>query len=51
MMIAVLLSFVWYKHIGYKEFGGITGDMAGYFVVICETAITAAAAVSTLIIR
>lgn len=51
MMIAVLLSFIWYKHISYKEFGGITGDTAGYFVVVCEAAIAAAAAISTLIIR
>lgn len=50
LMAAALLSFIWYKHISYKEFGGITGDTAGYFVVICETAIAAAAALATLVL-
>lgn len=48
MMLAALLSFVWYKHLSYKEFGGITGDTAGYFVVVCETAMAAAAALSAV---
>lgn len=46
-----VLSFCWYKYISYKEFGGITGDTAGYFVVVCETAIAAAAAASALIMQ
>jgi len=50
LMLAALLSFIRYKHISYKEFGGITGDTAGYFVVICETAIAAAAALSAVIL-
>lgn len=48
-VIAAVLSFAWYKHLSYKEFGGITGDTAGYFVVVCETVIAAGAAVSVLI--
>ena len=48
MLVAALLSFVWYKHVSYKQFGGITGDTAGYFVVICETSIAAAAALTAL---
>ena len=51
LMAAALLSFIWYKHISYKEFGGITGDTAGYFVVICETAIAAAAALATAVLQ
>ena len=35
---AAALSFFYYVHVSKKEFGGITGDLAGYFVVICETA-------------
>ena len=35
---AAVLSFFYYVHVSKKEFGGITGDLAGYFVVICETA-------------
>lgn len=49
VIAAAVLSFGWYKYKSYKEFGGITGDTAGYFVTICETAITAAAAIATLI--
>ena len=50
LIFAALLSFIWYKHISYKEFGGITGDTAGYFVVICETSIAAAAALATVVL-
>jgi len=46
---AAVLSFVWYKYKSYKEFGGITGDTAGYFVVICETAAAAAAALAAVL--
>ena len=28
--------FVYYRYFSYKEFGGITGDLAGYFLQICE---------------
>ena len=48
MLAAAALSFAWYKYVSYKQFGGITGDTAGYFVVICETAIAAAAALTAL---
>ena len=44
LMAGALLSFAWYRYISYKEFGGITGDTAGYFVVVCETAVASAAA-------
>ena len=47
---ATVLSFVWYKYKSYKEFGGITGDTAGYFVVICETAAAAAAALTAVLV-
>lgn len=30
------LSFWYYRHRSYREFGGITGDTAGYFVTLCE---------------
>lgn len=41
---AALLSMVYYRHVSYKEFGGITGDLAGWFLQICEI-MTAAAIV------
>lgn len=47
---AAILSFAWYRHLSYKEFGGITGDTAGYLVVICEIAIAAASALSAVLI-
>lgn len=30
------LTFVFYRHFSYKNFGGITGDLAGWFLQICE---------------
>ena len=30
------ISFVWYRHMAYKSFGGITGDLAGYFLQMTE---------------
>ena len=48
LLIAAALSFAWYKYLSYRQFGGITGDTAGYFVVICETAIAAAAALTSI---
>ena len=31
-----LLAFVWYRHMSYHKFGGITGDLAGCFVQVAE---------------
>lgn len=39
-----LAAFVYYRQKSLKEFGGITGDTAGYFVVVSEIAMCAAAA-------
>lgn len=33
---AGLVSFFYYRHMAYKVFGGITGDLAGYFLQMCE---------------
>ena len=33
--------FGWYRHMAYKNFGGITGDLAGYFLQVCELAVLA----------
>jgi len=35
-LIAVLLTYQYYYHMSVKEFGGITGDLAGYFLQLCE---------------
>lgn len=43
---AALLSVGYYRLVAYREFGGITGDLAGWFLQICELSIAAAAAVA-----
>ncbi|MEG2633017.1 MAG: adenosylcobinamide-GDP ribazoletransferase [Oscillospiraceae bacterium] len=40
-VLAAALSFLWYWHMSQKQFGGITGDIAGWFVQICELMIAA----------
>jgi adenosylcobinamide-GDP ribazoletransferase len=35
------LAFWYYHHMAYRQFGGITGDLAGYFLQICELGILA----------
>ncbi len=42
--VAAVLAFVYYFYRSRKEFGGITGDTAGYFVLLCEVCIVVAAA-------
>lgn len=36
MALAVGLVFVWYRRMSYRTFGGITGDLAGWFVTVAE---------------
>lgn len=36
VFVGGILCFLHYKKIAYKEFGGITGDLAGYFIQNCE---------------
>lgn len=38
--------YVWYYYISKKQFGGITGDLAGYFVQLLELVFLLAAAVT-----
>ena len=45
VVIAALSAFVYYYYRTRKEFGGITGDTAGYFVVLCEGCMMVAAAI------
>ncbi len=47
-LAALLVFFNFYK-MSYNVFGGITGDLAGYFVQICEMVIALAAVLSSLI--
>ena len=43
---AELLTFGYYYWRSKKEFGGITGDTAGYFVTLCEGCVVAAVAIA-----
>lgn len=36
MLAAALLVFLYYRIISYRVFGGVTGDLAGYFLQLCE---------------
>ena len=38
ILLTVLASFVVYRVMSYKRFGGTTGDLAGWFVQVCELA-------------
>lgn len=42
-LLAAAAVFLYYRHMAYKSFGGITGDLAGYFLQLCEIAMLAAA--------
>lgn len=50
LAVIALLSFGYYYVRSMKEFGGITGDTAGYFVLICECSVLVAAAVMNVIV-
>lgn len=36
ILVAGAVSFGYYRWMAYREFGGVTGDLAGYFLQICE---------------
>ena len=38
---AAALCFLYYRHMAYKQFGGVTGDLAGWFLQVTELALTA----------
>ena len=40
-----IIGFIWYRHMAYKTFGGITGDLAGYFLQMTELLILIGVAV------
>ena len=46
MILAALLAFLYYYWMSRKQFGGTTGDLAGYFLQICELAMLAGAVLS-----
>ncbi|MCI9079537.1 MAG: adenosylcobinamide-GDP ribazoletransferase [Lachnospiraceae bacterium] len=38
IVCGMLAVFLYYRYKSYKEFGGITGDLAGWFLCLCEMA-------------
>ena len=42
-LLCVVMIFIYYRISSYKNFGGITGDTAGWFLQICEMAVLIAA--------
>ncbi|HIV17276.1 MAG TPA: adenosylcobinamide-GDP ribazoletransferase [Candidatus Alectryocaccobium stercorigallinarum] len=50
LVAAALIVFVYYKNRSLKELGGITGDTAGYFVVIAETTMCVCAAAYSVVV-
>lgn len=46
VLIAAFVVFGYYHRVAKKEFGGITGDVAGWFLQICELMMLAAAVIA-----
>ncbi|MGN1166119.1 MAG: adenosylcobinamide-GDP ribazoletransferase [Lachnospiraceae bacterium] len=49
-VIAAGVMFLYYYRMSRKNFGGITGDLAGYFLQMCELLIAAAAVFADIIV-
>ena len=49
MCIVCFVTFLYYYKMSMKNFGGITGDTAGFFVVLSETAMVVTAAVVSVV--
>ena len=45
-LLTAAAVYIWYYYISKKQFGGITGDLAGYFVQLLELVFLLAAAVT-----
>lgn len=49
MAAAALLALVCYGYMAGKQFGGITGDLAGWFLQVCECLMAAAVVIGELV--
>ncbi len=47
---AAFAVFIYYRHMAYKEFGGVTGDLAGYLLCVSELCMTIAVGIIVLCI-
>ncbi len=50
VLAVVALIFLYYRHMAVKEFGGVTGDLAGFFLQVCELGILFAAVIGEAVI-
>ena len=48
-LFALALALIYYIYIAYSKFGGITGDLAGWFVCNAEVMMAIAVAVLSII--
>ena len=40
-LLAATLCLLYYRHMAYRQFGGVTGDLAGWFLQVTELTLTA----------
>ena len=50
-ILAAMIDFLAYRHMAYKKFGGITGDLAGFFLQTCELLMAAAVILGARFLR
>lgn len=50
ILLGAILAFHFYRITSYKQFGGITGDLAGWFLQICELFMAIGALVGQLVL-
>lgn len=46
---SAVLCFLYYRYIAYRDFGGTTGDLCGWFLQLCEIAMLAAAVLTGML--
>ncbi len=50
-ILGIILFTIYYKNMCHKEFGGVTGDTAGYYIVAGECMITAVLGILSLVMN
>jgi adenosylcobinamide-GDP ribazoletransferase len=49
--VVVTVFTVYYRHMSYEKFGGVTGDTAGWFLTLCETVAVVVLAVAVYVLH
>lgn len=50
-LLSALSTFLYYRYMAYKQFGGITGDLAGFFLQGCELVMAIAVVGADILLR